>query len=403
MKPGFFWVAYNQCEILSMKPRKVLFVDHAEAPGGAEQSLLMLIKFIDREKWTPILACPPGKVAQQAAGLEIDVEPIQLRRLRRSWRFPLDWIQGARQVAALARTLDASLIHANTVRAAVVVSPATGIARLPMIWHMRDFWLSENRPRWILPDRAGKKLLLRSSAAIIANSFAVASNLPESPKVNVVHNGVDTTNFDPLISGGSFRKKYQIPENAPLAGMVGRLRPWKGQQNFIRTAAKVHAALPDARFIIVGGSALNPQDDDYPDRLKRLATELGLGDLVILTGHLDDIRPALAALDVFVHPGDPEPFGLVNLEAMAMAKPIVAFGHGALPEIVVDLETGLLVVPGDTDSLAEATLRLLKDAALREQMGRLGRKRVIERFSIQKTVRRVEEVFEGTLSLEDTK
>ena len=77
-----------------------------------------------------------------------------------------------------------------------------------------------------------------------------------------------------------------------------------------------------------------------------------------------------------------------------MAKPVVAFAHGALPEIVVDRETGLLIPPGDTDALAAAVVQLLQDRGLQLQMGKLGRVRVGEQFTIERTVREVEEIFQ---------
>ena len=131
--------------------------------------------------------------------------------------------------------------------------------------------------------------------------------------------------------------------------------------------------------------------DDYPARLRDLATGLGLAARTVFTGHLDDVRPALAAMDVFVHAGNPEPFGLVVVEAMAMAKPVVAFTHGALPEIVVDGETGLLVPPGDEHTLAARVLHLLTHRDEARAMGERGRARVEAYFHIVRTVRAFEE------------
>ncbi len=99
-------------------------------------------------------------------------------------------------------------------------------------------------------------------------------------------------------------------------------------------------------------------------------------------------------MDIFIHPGDPEPFGLVNVEAMAMGKPVVAFAHGALPEIVVDRVTGLLVPPGDEDAMAQAVLALLQDPDWRQTLGTAGRERVQICFTSAQMVRGVNAVFE---------
>ena len=94
---------------------------------------------------------------------------------------------------------------------------------------------------------------------------------------------------------------------------------------------------------------------------------------MIFTGQLADPSPAMAAIDVFVQPGAPEAFGLVNVEAMAMEKPVVGFAHGGLPEIVIPGETGLLVAPGDEISLAEAVITLFRDPGRRAELGHAGR------------------------------
>jgi glycosyltransferase involved in cell wall biosynthesis len=154
---------------------------------------------------------------------------------------------------------------------------------------------------------------------------------------------------------------------------------------------------PTAWFLIVGGAPFNVPDD-YPLRLRRLAGELGIGDRVVFTGHLDDVRPALSSLDVFVHAGDPEPFGLVVLEAMAMTRPVVAFGHGALPEIVVDGKTGVLVRPTDEQALSDAILQLLRDPDMRTRVGAAARTRVERQFTAERMVAAVSSVYRDMAS-----
>jgi glycosyltransferase involved in cell wall biosynthesis len=284
--------------------------------------------------------------------------------------------------------MDARLIYANTVRAALYAAPAARLARLPFVWHMRDFWLSENQPRTLWPDAALKRLLLAQARLVIANSRAVARRLPLSHKLHVVHNGIDIARFDPQ-SSSELRRNHAIPADAPVVGMIGRLRPWKGQQAFIEMAARVHRQRPDAYFVIVGGTVFG-SSEVYVTQLHALAAKHQLEARVIFTGHLDDVAGALAAFDLFVHPGQPEPFGLVNIEAMAMCKPVVAFAHGALPEIVVDGVTGQLVPPGDVDALAASVTTLLAAPAQRKALGRAGRLRVEQQFAIERVAAEID-------------
>lgn len=381
-------------------PKGILFLDHAAALGGAERSLLLLLGRLDRARWRPHLACAPGLLAKQAQALGVGVWQFGFPRLRRSPIFLLDWLQGAEAIARHARAIGARALYANTVRAAVYAALASARARLPFIWHMRDFWLSEAQPRLLWVDGLGKQLIAARAACVVANSRAVAARLP-GRNAAVVYNGIEIEQFDSCMdgsvsSGGKFRAQYHLPPDVPLVGMVARLRPWKGQARFLRAMARVIEKLPEARFLIVGGEIFGVEAD-YERKLHHLANALGLAERVVFTGQLADVRPALAALDVFVHPGDPEPFGLVNIEAMAMGKPVVAFGHGALPEIVVDGETGLLVPPGEEGALAAAALALLCDPARRGAMGRAGRARVEQCFSAERMVAEIDAILTEAL------
>lgn len=362
----------------------LLFVDHAPSLGGAERSLLLLMRHLDSRRWQPHLACVPGELAQEAQSAGLPTSVVELPRLRRSFRFPWDWWRGARTLARTARETDAVALVANTVRAAFYTAPAARLARRHFVWYMRDFWLSESAPSWTLPDRLGKLFLASAASLIVANSQAVARALPVSRNVRVVHNGIDVRQFSPGQSGATFRRQFEIPPDVALVGMIGRLRPWKGQERFIHMAERVARKEATVHFTIVGGTPLSG-DEDYRDRLRRLVREKGLAERVHFTGHLSDVRPGLAAMDVFVHPGDPEPFGLVNVEAMAMGIPVVAFSHGALPEIVVDGESGRLVAPEDATALSEAVLELLVDDQRRQQLGAAARARAERHFSIERT------------------
>lgn len=379
-----------------MNPENILFIDHATAVGGAEQSLLLILQHLDRHQWQPHLACADGRLAQTAQSLDIPIHHIPLPRLRRSRQFARDWHTGSRAISKLARQLDAKILHANTVRAAIYTAPAAQSTRRPFLWHMRDFWLSENRPNQLWADKWGKRFLCLVAARVIANSQATASHLPCTRKVAVLPNAIDVPRFDPNLDGRPLRQQFNIPLNAPVVGMVGRLRPWKGQRRFIQMAIQISQQMPESYFLIVGGSPFGVADS-YAAEIQKFAAKSELGNRLVFTGHLDDVQPALVAMDVFVHPGDPEPFGLVNIEAMAMAKPVTAFAHGALPEIVIDGETGLLVQPDDIDGLATAVLDLLHQPEKARDWGRNGRLRVEAHFSISHYMTKLDALYRTLL------
>jgi glycosyltransferase involved in cell wall biosynthesis len=372
----------------------LLFVDHAPALGGAERSLLMLLQRLDRSRFAPHLACISGSLAETVQAAGISVHRLDLPRLRRSPRALLTWVSTARSLAVCAREVQARAVVANTVRAAFYAAPAARFACIPFVWHMRDFWLSETQPRHLWADAFLKHALCAAATAVIANSYATAAQLPCSRKITVVHNGIEIDRFDPANDGSTFRRDHGIPLDIPVVGTMGRLRPWKGQDRLLRAMAHVHEQVHTVHTVVIGGSPFG-EVDDYVPQLHYLAQDLALP--VTFTGQLNDPCPAIAAIDIFVHPGDPEPFGLVNVEAMAMGKPVVAFAHGALPEIVVEDETGLLIRPYDEAVMAEAIIALLHDPVRRTAMGQAGRTRVETHFTIARTVREVENVLETVL------
>jgi glycosyltransferase involved in cell wall biosynthesis len=376
-----------------MKTTPILFIDHAPALGGAEQSLLLLMQQLDRQKWQPHLACVAGALAKEATAVSIPTYRLTLPRLRRSPQFLSNLWQGADAISQIAQKIGATILHANTVRAALYTAVSAKRLHLPFIWHMRDFWLSESKPKRLWLDQLGKRWLCKAATAVIANSHAVASHLSYASKVHVVHNGIDLTRFEPSGSLAPFRQRFNIPPDAPLVGTVGRLRPWKGQDRFIRLAAAVAESNPAVHFLIVGGSPFQVQDD-FEKTLHEMVADLQLDSRIYFTGHLQDVRPALAEMDVFVHAGAPEPFGLVNVEAMAMGKPIVAFAHGALPEIVRHEETGLLIQPKNEAEMATAVTHLLNQPAKRIEMGRNGRLRAATHFNIQRVAHEIEAIYD---------
>lgn len=161
----------------------------------------------------------------------------------------------------------------------------------------------------------------------------------------------------------------------PTILSVARQYPRKNTAALVRAFARVREARPDARLRVAGGG---PE----LERLRRLVRRLELDGPVRLDGSvsgLDAIREAYASADVFCLPSLQEGFGIVFLEAMAAGLPIVAGDEAAVPEVVRDGTTGLLVDPRDPDAVAGALLRLLEDGGLRRSMGRAGR-REVERY-----------------------
>lgn len=361
-----------------------LLSNHGHVAGGGEISLLDLAATLDRSRWMPTLIAPgEGEVAARGRAIGLDTRIVPLPTVRRpTW-------QVCRSVAALRhvrRETGARLLHANGSRAMLFAALAAARRACPVIWHVR---VGDREP---LLDR----LLARRAAVIVVNSEAVRRRFAwvKPPKVRVVYNGVDLPRYAPCRPSGETRAAWGVPAAAPLIMSVGRFVAYKGYQDLIDAAAVVHREVPEARWVLVGDGELRPA-------LTARAAEHGLDKHVHFLGWRDDVPALLAQGDLFVMPSHGEHFGRVVVEAMAMAKPVVATDAGGVPEIVQDGETGLLVPAADPAALARAMTRLLRDRAAAQRMGWAGRRRVEERFSLARHVQEMERIYAQCLGARD--
>jgi glycosyltransferase involved in cell wall biosynthesis len=227
-----------------------------------------------------------------------------------------------------------------------------------------------------------EKFVTGFSTKIIAISESVKqkfSFVKDKNKLIKIGNAVDLDEFNPEMKRGEkVKEELQIGRDEKVVGTVGRLYPLKGIDVFLKAVSKVERKNAKIKFLIVGEDS---SSGAYRKMLERQAEEMGVTRDVIFTGFREDIPELLSAMDVFVLPSleDYEAFGRVVIEAMAMAKPIVATRSGGVPEIVEEGVTGILVPPGDAEAMAEAIVTLLLDETGAKKMGLEGRRR-IERF-----------------------
>jgi glycosyltransferase involved in cell wall biosynthesis len=197
-------------------------------------------------------------------------------------------------------------------------------------------------------------------------------------KVTIIHHGIDISRYYtyPAAELRARRAALGFDPDAPLIGSVARLAEQKGLEFLLRAAALLRPKIPDLGVLIVG-------DGPCRQMLEQEARSLGINDQTCFLGFQPDVRPYLPLLDVFVMPSRFESFGLTLVEAMAVSLPVVATRVGAIPEVVADGETGILVPVEDADALAGGLDTYLADPELRRQSGTAGRRRAEERFSVE--------------------
>lgn len=197
--------------------------------------------------------------------------------------------------------------------------------------------------------------------------------------VQVAPLGTEMTRFNPeQYDAAMARKKFELPVNGIVVGMLGRLDPQKGQETFLRAIPSILKKHPNASFVIAGEETRG--EEGYKRYLTQLRDDLQLHRNVYFLPFTDDVPEFMSALDIFILPSRSETYGLVLIEAMAMRKAVVATTAGGVPEIVTNERDGLLVPPDNANALAEAILMLLDNARLREVFGNQARVHALKKF-----------------------
>jgi glycosyltransferase involved in cell wall biosynthesis len=235
----------------------------------------------------------------------------------------------------------------------------------------------------------------RGTDAVIAVSRGIAEaaeacGIP-TDRLALVGGGVDLTRFDPGVDGTRVRTELGLG-GTPVVGCVARLVPGRGHDVLLEAVARLAARLPGLRVLLVGRGEERPA-------VEALAARLGLGGVVAFAGYRDqDLPEVLAAMDCFaLLGGGAEESCRAVLEAMAMGRPVVAARAGAIPETVVDGETGWLV-ERDATAVAAALETVLRDPAQARRMGAAGRRRVEAGFTSDARAALVEALYRRLLA-----
>jgi glycosyltransferase involved in cell wall biosynthesis len=346
--------------------------------GGAEQHLLALLPALrERGVDARFLSLDGGLDADRFhAALEDRDVPYRRVRIGRD--------ASARVVRETVRAVSAErpdLLHTHMVHADVYGSIAAHALRVPFVS------TRHNDDRYLLgPFRFVDRTFMHGVGRIVAISDAVRvfherAGLPAG-KLETVHYGLDVA---PAIPSEVTPADAGIPEHARLVLAIGRLIEQKDHATLLRAFAR----LDDAHLAILGWGPLE-------NRTRALAAELGVASRVHVLGRVEP-RDWLARADVFAHTSRWEGFGIVLLEAMLNRLPVVATRVSAIPEIVIDGETGYLAAAGDDTAIAAAINRLLEDEVASRALGAAGYERVRAEFSVDRMTERTIAVYEAVL------
>jgi len=377
----------------------VLHIHTLPVVSGSGINTFLSMKGLDTRVWRAELACAPGgRLVRQVEDHGMKVRPI--RHFVQPFA-PLRDLASLIEVSRLLHRHRYHIIHTHNSKAGFIGRLAAKLARVPVVVHtVHGFAFHDQERPW-------RRLLYRNLERVAMHwcdrmifisqplvRWAEAERIlpPGSSKAVQIFSGIELERFRPvdIPTQNRIRARWHLESTHAVIGIVSKLWDGKGHAVLIQAFARLFERHPESRLVIVGeGYLLN--------RLKRQARELGIGDAVLFTGFQRNVPNILASFDVAVLPSFFEGMGRALLEAMAMAKPVVASRVGGIPDIVYDGINGFLVTPGNVEELAVAIEKLLLNKDLAVQMGKAGRQHIGREFSADFMAQSIEKVYRELL------
>jgi len=398
---------------------RVLFINDTSRNGGPGKTLLNIVKFLDPARVHRTILLPREGIVSQSilannaaddllfeSGLIEHIAAPLSRNVERGdlhGALPLRILRGIGNVAlAIVALIHLSrrvrrehydAIFCNGTMANVTGGLLAAFTGTPTLWHVLYTSVGPLARGLHARLAAGKAVKV-----IICVSRPTARQFGASDKVHLIHDAIDVEEFDGRSLSPVLRQELGLDAGAVIFGSHGRVLPRKGYAQMIRAAQLVLDWLPEAdrarcHFAVIGDT---PQDMrvDHLEECRALVRELGVGGNVHFLGFRAEIISYVAGFDVAVVPSIyQDPLPLAVLEAMAMAKPVVAFDVGGMAEMIQDHVSGRIVpgAPPDVAALAGACLEYFADAQLRQRDGAAGRQRIERDFNAKIHARRIQD------------
>lgn len=375
------------------EPRKIVFYSISTHLGGAEKSLLDILRNlgpVSEGRFLPHAVFPSTKgplldiLDREKRPYSVVEMPEAFLRLSRNnlAGLPRDLVRSAPGMVAyagrLSRTmagLSPAFIHTTGIKCHLL--SALLIDGAPVVWHFRDLLATRTL------RLAFRALYAKNRIRVIANSHATARSLPFAS--TVLHNGIDLSAFSGAYAG-RLHRLLNLDADTQLIGILGVLARWKGQKEFLLIAKRMIDSGHPAHFAVIGDEIYDTTGEaGYKNELLQLAKNLNIRERVHFTGFIENPETVLPGLNVLVHCSlKPEPFGRVLVEAMASGVPVVAADDGGVREIIADGESGWLCRPGDIDGYCRAVAEAAGTDEKRSRIVRTARTAAAEKFSLDR-------------------
>jgi glycosyltransferase involved in cell wall biosynthesis len=362
--------------------RTILFVHQSSDLYGSDRVLLDIVLGVRDFGFAPIVVLPTfGPLKERLLAAGVETHELNVAKLSRGaisigglFQLPISIAKAVWQIDKVIAGRQVALVHSNTL---AVLGGAIWAKwrRVPHIWHVHELvvspWFARAGFPWLVQRLAGRVMFNSSLTAKWMLDFQ--PHLRE--RMDVVWNGVANP------------KTKIEPTKASLqrvtVALVGRINRLKGQLILVEAASRLwERGVRHVNYVVVGSAPAG--QEHYLESLRKAIEASPARDAIAVKGFTENVWPVWENCDIAVVPStEPESFGLVAIEAMALGKPVVATAHGGILDIVVDGETGLLISPNDGEALADALNKLIDDPVTRTRYGLAGKVRQRSLFSLE--------------------
>lgn len=384
----------------------ILCISHSAQMNGSEQSLLLLVRYLDKSKFFPVVILPKDGPLKQA------LEPYAVVEIVSSLR---PWLTSLRGLPLLVHQLvfvffilwsiipitkivykyNIHVLHTNS---SVIISGGivAKILNLPHIWHIREILSASSlySTNSVFGISGVIRLIRLLSTVIITNSKSTQSfflNVEKKPFVKTVYNCVDFQKSDKVFFRKNVYEKFGITQNAFLVGQAGHITYIKGYDILFEAALLVKRVIPNVFFVGVGGT---PKPSlPYKNELLNRIDLYGVSKHFKLLDYQSDLAELMSVMDVFVLASRCESFGRVLAEASFLGKPIIGTNVGGIPEIIIANKSGIIIPSENPQKLAQAIIAIWSNPSAAKGMGKVGRDYVRKKFSVEKYIDDISDLY----------
>lgn len=357
----------------------VMFVTHADKKGGAEQSLIHLINYLDTSQYRIFLLSPGDAEYLNEIKTEYEHFPLRLNSIKKKLGF--GYLETVFQIKSFVKKNHIDIVHANGWRAPWYTAPLKFLSKCKLVWHHRDY----------THLRMFNRVLPRFFDQVICISQFVANSI-EGQNKTIIYNGVDTE------LGLTIKNRNFMEDDTLVIGTFGRIVEWKRYHLMIEAVKKLADNKKyNWKLIIVGDTSVDGSDEYFNNMIQKVIT-YGLEDNIIFYGYSKKPLELMKECDLTINFSLNEPFGRVIIESMLVQTPVIVSDSGGAPEIIQMTQGGFIVKDGDVEELYQTIQKVYDNRVNYQELASKGHASVMNDFNMDTIARKVEDTYHTLLT-----